>query len=357
MEPEYETLSQAYVSALNAIPGVTANLMHGADASGLDMVAWAEIAGRKFTLLLELKTSVYPRDVYRILHQFKNHDYQHGHNPNEHVVLPVLVADSISTGAQNILRRERVAFYDRGGSLFLTQGGTFIDRVCPPAPSEVKVLKSIYSGARARVLTALLVKPDDWFSVGDLCEKAKVSAGTASEVLTTLEDLDWVQVQGGGPSKLRKVAKPGDILDAWADHVRGAKPAKIKRYYIPYLDQEALPALIAQQLSENDAKYAFTGEFAAQHYAPYLTVVSQIRARVVWDENAALAMQGMSARQVAEGANFAAIETSSEAELLYRTKEHELWYANPIHIYLDLIKAEGRAKDMAKFFRTEKIKF
>jgi hypothetical protein len=359
MRPPTDHLAHDYVTALQSISGIQAELKQDADPRGLDAVVWANVAGKDFTLLLEVKQTIYPRDVYQALHQFQ-YLQRSLHQPiheTADAVLPVLVAESISAGAQEILKRENVAFYDGGGSLFLSHDGTFLNLVKPPAPAHAKIVRNLYSGARARVLVALLLGKDRWFGIDDISQVASVSVGTASEMLKALEDLEWVRTQGSGPNKERKILNPGGALDSWANHVRGSKQPRLRRYYIPYLDNGNLPVHLDQHLVRNDVRYAFTGEVAAQHWTPYLTHISQIRARCVWSLKAELAMQEMNARIVTEGANFVVIELATEADLLFRERDEQLWYANPIHIYLDLLTAEGRAKDMAQFFREQRILF
>ena len=65
----------------------------------------------------------------------------------------------------------------------------------------------------------------------------------------------------------------------------------------------------------------------------------------------------LGARVVNDGANFAVIEAKSSGELLFREKIDGLWLASPIHIYLDLLRGEGRATEMAEHFRKERIGF
>ena len=56
-------------------------------------------------------------------------------------------------------------------------------------------------------------------------------------------------------------------------------------------------------------------------------------------------------------ANLAVIETKSAGELLFRQQVGGVWLASPIQIYLDLLRGEGRAKEMAEHLRREKIGF
>ncbi|MDP2222604.1 MAG: hypothetical protein Q8K34_20795, partial [Hydrogenophaga sp.] len=66
---------------------------------------------------------------------------------------------------------------------------------------------------------------------------------------------------------------------------------------------------------------------------------------------------GMVNAAFTEGANLAVIETKSAGELLFRERQEGLWLASPIQIYLDLLRGEGRSKEMAEHFRKERIGF
>lgn len=57
------------------------------------------------------------------------------------------------------------------------------------------------------------------------------------------------------------------------------------------------------------------------------------------------------------GANLAIIEAKSPGELLFREQVGDIWLASPIQVYLDLLRSEGRAKEMAEHLRQERIGF
>ena len=114
-----------------------------------------------------------------------------------------MVAESISPGAKDLLRSERVGYYDSGGSLFLPAHGAYLYIDKPPPKTLSKSVRSLFSGRRAQVLHTLLVRHQDWFGVKELAEQALVSPATASQVLTELERFDWLTSRGQGPSKER----------------------------------------------------------------------------------------------------------------------------------------------------------
>jgi hypothetical protein len=96
---------------------------------------------------------------------------------------------------------------------------------------------------------------------------------------------------------------------------------------------------------------------AAQRYAPFLSAVSQVRCRLLAGSGADAAIADLGARVVSEGANLAVIEAKSTGDLLFRERVGGVWLASPIHVYLDLLRGEGRAKDMADHLRKERIGF
>ena len=74
--------------------------------------------------------------------------------------LPVLIAESISPGAKELLRAERVGYYDSGGSLYLPARGAYLYVDRPPPKSLSRSMRTLFTGRRAQVLHGLLVRHD-----------------------------------------------------------------------------------------------------------------------------------------------------------------------------------------------------
>ena len=147
------------------------------------------------------------------------------------------------------------------------------------------------------------------------------------------------------------------MLDTWAKQLAAIHPPTLRRYYVPGMKADTLVARVGQVFDANDVQYTISYEAAAQHYAPFLSNVSQVRMRVLIGANADAAIRSLDARVVNEGANLGVIEAKSLGELLFRERVDGLWLASPIHIYLDLLCGEGRSKEMAEHFRRERINF
>ncbi len=348
------------VDALRELPEVEADLAQEPAAQhsdrGYDAQVDLHVAGKPFVLLLEAKKVVFPRDVRQVIWQLRaaSHGRPTGQRENP---LPLLVAESISPGAKELLRSERVGYYDSGGSLYLPAPGAYLYIDKPPPKALAKSVRTLFTGRRAQVLHALLVRHQKWFGVTELAQQATVSPATASQVLTELERFDWLVVRGQGPGKERHLREPAALLDAWAKQLATIRPSPVRRYYVPGTKADTLATRIGQVFDAHEVQYAISHEAAAQRYAPFISHVSQVRVRVLIGGNADAAIGDLDARVVNEGANLGVIEAKSSGELLFREQIDGLWLASPIQIYLDLLRGEGRSKEMAEHFRKERIGF
>ena len=135
------------------------------------------------------------------------------------------------------------------------------------------------------------------------------------------------------------------------------RPLSLRRYFAPSARAEALVEKFAEVCATSKAEYAITHEAAGQRYAPFLSAVSQVRCRVMGRAEADRALGALDARVVDRGANLVVIEVMSSGELLFRELVDGIWLASPVQVYLDLMRSEGRAREMAKHLRGERIGF
>jgi hypothetical protein len=349
-------LIMRFLESLRELPDVHAALgvrePTAPTAYGNDAKIDLSIAGKPLVLLVEVKKTAYPRDVRQMLWQLKApHQYQ---DPG---VQHLLAAESLSLGAKELLRAEGIGYYDSGGSLFLPAPGAYVYIDKPPPKAVARSVRSLFSGRRAQVLHSLLVHHQDWFGVTEVAERAQVAPSTASDVLGELERFDWLESRGQGPSKERRLREPGALLDAWVKQLPTLHAPALRRYFVPNLKSDALIERLAQVLEAHRVSYAVSYEAAAQRYAPFLSGISQVRTRLPPGADTDAAIAALDARVVNEGANLAVIETKLAGELLFRQQLSGVWLASPVQVYLDLLRSEGRAKEMAEHLRRERIGF
>lgn len=350
-----------FLGALRALPDVMADLTCQSDVdrqvpvNGVSVSM--KVAGHPLALLVGIRKSLYPRDVRQALWQMREGASRRiGSAGAENAVL-LLAAESISPGARELLRAERVGYFDAGGSLYIPAPRSlfFVDK--PPSKSTTRAIRSLFSGRRAHVLHVLLMRREDWLGVTGLAKDVSASPSTVSMVLTELERLEWLDSRGQGPGKQRRVSQPAAMLDAWTASLKQQPAEAMRRFFVPAVKTDALAAGLEGVCSSRGIDYAITHEAAAQRYAPFLSNVSQIRIRLPAGSVTEAALGELNARPVSEGANLVVIHAKSPRDLLFRQRVDGVWLASPIQTYLDLVRAEGRAKELAEHLRKERIGF
>ena len=349
------------LDALKRLPDVAVDLARQSDVgghvAGIDVQISMQVAGRSIALLIEIRKTLYPRDVRQALWQIRDAAARRDGKTDADPSVPLLAAESISPGAKELLQVARVGYFEAGGSLYLPVPGAifFVDK--PPSKSTSRAIRSLYSGRRAHVLHGLLMRREDWLGVTELAEDVSAAPSTVSLVLTELERLDWLDSRGQGPGKQRRVSQPAALLDAWATSLKQQDVEPMRRFFIPALKADALAIGLDKVCASRVIDYAVTHEAAAQRYAPFLSNVSSVRLRMPAGTASEGALGELGARSVSEGANLMVIDSKSPGDLLFRRRVSGVWLASPIQVYLDLVRSEGRAKELAEHLRKTTIGF
>ena len=356
-----EHLIDGFLEALQGLPNaqVQSSGMSRVEESAqrYDTQVDLKLGQDKVTLLVEQKKNLFPRDVKQLLWKVRDAPPDWPHTGAKRQAVSCLIAESISPGAKDLLREEGVGYYDSGGSLFLPAGKIYVYVEKPPPRTQLKSMRSLFSGRSAQVLHTVLNRHGDWLGVHELAELAQVSPATASTVLMELEKFDWVASQGQGPGKKRQLLQPGALLDAWEQQLAVMRPPVLRRYFVPSVRAGELLERFAEACASNNAEYAITHETAGQLYAPFLTSVSQVHCLLLANPAATAVLDSLAAHIVDQGANLTVSDAKSTGEMLFREKVDDVWLASPVQVYLDLMRGEGRAKDLAKHLRRERIGF
>ncbi|MEN8950872.1 type IV toxin-antitoxin system AbiEi family antitoxin [Planktotalea arctica] len=341
-----EAVPNAYLGEISLETGMGAGLRP-------DAILEAVVAGHEISFVVETRGDVYPRDAREIVWQLKR-SLRELESSNRRYV-PMILARSISEGAQEYLQEEQVAYHDLSGSLFVSVGETFVLIERPKPKRAKRRAMNVFKGTRAQVLHALFDRPGEWVSGLELAENAAVSPATVSETLKDLERRDWLDVEGEGPAKRRRLVRPDVLLDAWRDAILAAPPSKRTRYYVPRMKPEDLAREIERNNQHDDVDLEFTGQFAAQTYAPFLSSVSDLTVRTFGKSAQNRLISTLGAREVSEGANLVVIEgkPNKVRRRMYDTNERFL--ASPLQVYLDLLEDHGRSKEMAEHLRSQKL--
>lgn len=352
-----ETLLEALVNVLGEATGASAHIVHESQplqsTAHPDAMIEFSLADNSYRLVIEVKRSLYPRDAREAIWKIRSYLSDWGRAEGEFI--PVLMADNISPGARELLREERIGHFDTSGSLFISAQGLYIRIDRPSSPKQQRAITNIFSGRRAQALHAVWTFGSNWFGVHQVADRAGVSPATASDTLISIERREWVEVRGSGPSKERRLVKPRALLDAWANHQATLKPSAIQHFYVRSTTLPELQKQIDQTCDREGIPYELSGITAGQIHAPFLSTVSQIFCRLPATHRAKAVLQAIDARPVREGWNLAVQESRSDDDFRFRQRQNDLWVADPLQTYLDLLQSGGRAKELAQHLRAEKL--
>ena len=356
-EAEERELLDGLIDAIGALPDGHAEIDEREVPIGphgrVDALIDARIGAQELQLLVEAKREGFPRDVRETVWQLRNHL---AHMPSaDREILPFFIARAISPGARNILREERVGFYDLGGSLYIPARHAFVYVDRPVPKKNARIFVSLFQGQKARVVQAVFDRRSDWLSVKELAESTEVSPATVSATLGELERREWIDVEGAGPSKLRRLRSAKALVDAWSSYVADQKPPKLTRYYVPGSNALELAQQLDLACRDADAAYAVTAEAAAQLYAPYLSSISQVKCRIEPGRRQEEALERLNARPVSEGWNLGLLETRARGDVTVAESIENVRLASPLQVYLDLLQGSGRSREMAAHLRSERL--
>jgi len=358
LTPHEEGIIDSFRNAWDDLPGTILDVQSSAEAgkdAGYDATIQMDVNDHHLVLVVEVKRQVFPRDVREIRWQLERSFAGRFGRPGEKEYIPMIMADAISPGARQDMRRDGIAYFETGGSLFIPSKAAYmlIDK-----PSEkggsTKAMTTVFEGQRAMVLHAIweTLSDEPWFSVKHIATLCGASVGTVSETLHELERRDWVESVGSGPSKLRRLTNPSNLLDEWKAYQLVQKPPQMKRYFV----SGKLPDIV-HQLEEASFDYEITGEVAGQHYAAYLTKVSTLVCRYNPGLFVDTFLQRIKAKPVSEGWNFGLFTASPTIrQLRFRQMVDGVQYASPLQTYLDLLQGPGRSKDLAEHLREQKLR-
>ena len=358
---EAET-AQKLIETLREVPGLDTCERIVSLVSHDDRKIDAEIEFKaresRYRLLVEIKKSfVYPRDALQAYWQLSGRMASIRDMHQRRRFIPLLAARSISLGARDFLKGKNCGFFDTGGSLFIPGRGVFIYIEKPLPKTFQRSVRSLFRGSRSQVLYVLLFHHNESFSVKSIAEFAGVSPATASETLAVLERFGWLDVRGSGPSKKRRLINPGALLDEWQKQVMAVpRQHALRRFYVS-ANSDEIVFRFADICKRLDIKYALTAQSAAQIYAPFLTSVVRVTYRLAFSLRMNELYEALEASAVNEGSNLEVIEGVRSSEFLFMKHVDSTWLANPIQVYLDLLRNGGRSDEMAGHLRRERIGF
>jgi hypothetical protein len=228
----------------------------------------AEVAGRRWLILVETRKLGQPREVrsalLRLQGQLEKADAKHRYG--------VLVSPFFSEESARLCVEAGVGYADLAGNARLSFDHVFIETHAADNPFRVKRNhRSLFSAKAGRLLRVLLTPPLRAWKVADLAASAGVSLGQVSNVRKLLLDREWAALMEGG----LRLSRPEALARAWQGSYEMRERSRASAYTL--LHGEALQVAIRRALAEagNGSHAVLASYSAAQWLAPYARQATQ----------------------------------------------------------------------------------
>lgn len=351
----HESLVAEFAKAVHEATGASLSEIRfnpGAGEAEPDALGLLDTPDGQWPLVFSIKKTFYPRDVRDAVWHLEGHKNRLK-DPSE--ALLVLLAEHLSKGAREELKLRGISFFDLKGTLFIKHRRWLINIESSRTPNRAASREiDLFKGSREMVVHAVLQTMGDWFHGRELVDKSRTSGFSVSTVLQELERLGWVQSQGQGRHRLRRLIKPGELLDAWANDWTQRRQKKTRWYFFCANPKRLLEELSAKAITR-EMPYAFTGAIAANRYSPLLTHVDV--AEIIVPSHSQELAEEMGLKPAEKGSNVVLIERSGASELFMEYwSSDRAWFASPFIQYLDLLNGRGRNAELAAQLRSELLR-
>lgn len=309
-------------------------------------------AGNKH-LAIEMKREAYPRDIRNAVWQLESFRKDHAGTTD---LIPMVAAFHLSDGAKQTLRHHGIAYFEASGTLYLKHQDWFIDIQRPSSRAARRTGVPLFTAAREQVVHALLHARDSYLSGLELSELSNTSTFTVSTVLNELERREWVASEGSGRTLRRKISRPSELLDAWAQAWQLRRETRSRWFFYAQNPNNALNKVAERIDHSSKINGIFTGPAAANLLDPQLTR-TDIVDLIIAPGQADMYVDVLGLKAADKGANLNLVERTG-ASLLFAQPDAKIgaYLASPYILYLDLLDGKGRNKELAAQLREHQLK-
>ena len=311
----------------------------------IDILAKVRVGRTERALVIEVKAKGEPRYAKLAIQQLKALLEL---CPNGY---PVFAAPYISQRTREICKKEGVGFIDLVGNVYLRFSSVLVDIVSPETwPSERRRAKKLFTPKGTRVIRALLQDHDRPARITDLADICDMSPGGVHWTVELLEDRGYVERD---ERKRVVLARPGDLLDAWAKEWSMDRN-DWETFFSLESSTDSIMASLADAALGTTTEYAFTLLAGASQVAPYVRFndvwVYIGREEEGWGRNLDL-------QPVDSGGNVIIIRPYEPGVFMGLQDLNGFMVVSNIQLYIDLYNFKGRGREQAEFLRETALGF
>lgn len=311
----------------------------------VDLLVQFRLGGEAKALICQTRSLGEPRHLREAITRLRE---VRQHLPGAY---PIVAAPYISTQSATLVRRNGCGYVDLSGNCYLSFDHVLIQKEGRPNPQRgQRPLKALFPPRATRLVRALLAERDRTWRLDELGRAVGVSLGHAHNVVKRLEELDWVN---RGRDGLYRLARPGDLLDAWRE-AYSYRVNGLTAFVAPAREPRRLMELVARHATELGMAYGFTLHAGASLIAPHVRV-STVHCYVGGDVEALSRVMGL---QPVDGEGAVYLMTPYDPGVFYApvTKGGFRVVSLP-QLYVDLYHHERRGREQAEKLRRDAMGF
>lgn len=307
-----------------------------------DFLIGLNVNGQNLKLLGTIKSHLQPRLVHEVVRLLK----EKGASFFGEIIYPIVVSEFISPRVAEILKEQRVSYFDLCGNCWLCFATIYIEKTGKKHKVfERREIKSLFALKSSRLIRLLLRRPHLMWQVEALSKKTKLSLGQVSNIRRALLDQQYAKLDEGGI----KLIKPEALLNSLALAYKKNNVKQTLSFYTLLNLEEKLIA-IKQAMAEAKGKGSclmFSGLSAARYQSPFTTSVSET---FYADKGGIECLKKyLQLAPVKAGANV--IISEPKDDFIFQEAEEsvpDILCTSPTQTYLDLFVAGEREKEAAE---------
>ena len=311
----------------------------------VDLLVRLRMGQEHSTLICETRSRGEPRYLREAVTRLRE---LRSHVPGAY---PIVAAPYVTPQSAALVRRNGCGYLDLSGNCYLAFDSVLIQKEGLRNAGLVRrPLKALFAPRATRVVRALLVERERAWRLDELGRAVGVSLGHAHNVIKRLEELDWLE---RGRDGLYRLARPGDLLDAWRDEY-SYRINGLHAFVSPPGDKRRVMEALARHATELGMSYAFTLHAGASLIGPH-TRGSTVHCYVSGDTEPLVRALGL---QPVEGEGSVYLLAPYDPGVFYApVVKGGFRVVSLPQLYVDLHGHERRGRDQAEKLRRDAMGF
>jgi hypothetical protein len=274
------------------------------------------------------------------------------HAGNSEGVIPIVVANYLSTDRRNQCQEEGVCFLDLSGNVFLEFDGLHVERIgFPNRFPEKRRGRGPFSDKASLILRAGLSDPKKLWGIRELAQSIGLDPGFVSRMAQELEKRNYVSRID---SKL-KLREPKSLLEDWVREYDYKRNQEVRYFCLAKDPDEIIERVVAAQVPD-DVTYALGLHAGANLIDPY-SIYKEVH---IYAENKVVIdwfMEKMKLREAEEGANLIFLLPYYKHSVFYgKQKIRGVWVVSDLQLYLDLHNYPIRGLEQAEHLYERRLR-